>query len=133
MKLCLQFSNLALPHGMPTTYAWVLFAFCWLHYVGRGDGSRRRGRKVIGKHGWRKNREDMFRDWKGEMTEGENRIAFSLIVPTVLIGRERCAFTAPTPKLKIRTDKRTGTRVRAEHESLNNYHTTGRKRVAGTV
>lgn len=37
---------------------------------------------------WHKNRKDMFRDWRGD-PRGENTIAFSLIVPTVLIGRER--------------------------------------------
>lgn len=85
-----------------------IFTFYWLYYIRkktrgrerekeRDNSDDRRGRKVESINDWHKNREDMFRDWREDPRE-ENTIAFSLIVPTALIGRERCAFTASTPE-----------------------------------
>lgn len=59
--------------------------------------------KVIDKQARLKNREDTFRDLPrgggGKALEGENRIALSLIAPTVLIGGAR-RLNAETPEIK---------------------------------
>jgi len=84
---------------MPTTCSVGIFAFCWIHYVGQEIRVIGEGKLSINMAGVKTAR-ICSEIGKERSRRGENRIAFSVIVPTALIGREKCAFTAPTPKLK---------------------------------
>lgn len=94
-------SNLALSYG---TFS-DLSCGRYLRFVGfiasaRDVGFRREGGGKLSINTAGIKTAKIHSEIEGGDPRGANRIAFSLIVPTALIGRERCAFTASTPKLK---------------------------------